>query len=228
MRSANAHLRDKLPFDASTFAVALGSSERVFVRPRDADTVLAAITDEQFRHDEQLPYWAEHWPSADVLVRYVYRNRPAHGSRACELGCGLGVVSSILAAEGVRVVATDISQTACRYTRANCSGAAAAAQVICADWRYPPMHQAFDLVVGADVLYEARWVDPVLTCIHDLLLPGGTALIADPRRGHWQAFQDLAVRTGFAAEIVHTETLNHGRTSVDILRLHKPHGSPDS
>ena len=55
-----------------------------------------------------------------------------------------------------------------------------------ADWRDPPAavtdRPPFDLVIAADVLYEARNVDALLELLPRLVAPGGGAWIADPRR----------------------------------------------
>jgi predicted nicotinamide N-methyase len=73
------------------------------VRPPDAE---ALIDEDAFARDEFLPYWAELWPSARVLAGYV-AELPLAGTRAVELGCGVGLPSLVVALAGADVVATD-------------------------------------------------------------------------------------------------------------------------
>ena len=55
-----------------------------------------------------------------------------------------------------------------------------AARVVCADWRRLPFRKRFDLIVASDVLYEERWIDPILDCIEQF---GGAAWIAGRQVG---------------------------------------------
>ena len=51
--------------------VALSGRDVVIVRPRDGETL---IDDQAFEEDEYIPYWADLWPSAELLAR---KNRSA-------------------------------------------------------------------------------------------------------------------------------------------------------
>ncbi|HEU0114299.1 MAG TPA: hypothetical protein VFQ80_06475, partial [Thermomicrobiales bacterium] len=69
-----------------------GTAERVAIaRPDDIDRLL----DGAARDPEQnLPYWAELWPSGVALAAAIAREPAAvQGKRCLELGCGLGVTA---------------------------------------------------------------------------------------------------------------------------------------
>jgi predicted nicotinamide N-methyase len=219
MRSASASLRDKLPFESTTFAVGLADGERSFLAPANPEAVLNAITDDQFDRDEQLPYWAEHWPSADGMLRFLADN-PVNGPQSvCELGCGLGILSTALAVAGNTVVSVDISPVACQFARANLARNGAPAQVVCADWRAIPLQRSFDVVVAADVLYEERWIDPVIECITAIMAPAGKVIVADPCRRHWGAFKKRARDVGLVTDTTHRYRVNEGRTTIEVVVL---------
>src|SRR5579862_9849176 len=92
--------------------VALGDRSVVIERPRSADEL---ISPKDFEHDERLPYWAELWPSSLALATSL---PPAPG-RLLELGCGLGLVSSVALSSGWDVVATDYYEDALFFTQLN-------------------------------------------------------------------------------------------------------------
>jgi len=68
-----------------------------------------------------MPYWAELWPSAIGLARYIKRNpQLLQGKTVLELGCGLGLTSMAIAAcEPGQLLVTDYEQDALDLTRKN-------------------------------------------------------------------------------------------------------------
>lgn len=157
-------------------------------RPASAE---ALIDEDAFAAgNEYLPYWAELWPSALWLARTVAAE-PLAGARVLELGCGLALPAIAAARAGGRVVATDWAPDAIAAAATNAAAAGVAGAVDCrvADWRDPaPMVDAgpFDLVLAADVLYEARAVAPLLALLDALAAP--RVLLADPSRATAQPF----------------------------------------
>ncbi len=219
MRSANETLHDSLPYPPATFAVELTDGERSFLCPADPEAVLEDISEERFRSDEQLPYWAEHWPAAAVAVRYFDRHSLPPGLTVCEIGCGLGVLSWALARCGATVVSFDIAMAGCAFAAANLARHGMPVRVLCADWRLPPFRTRFDRIVASDVLYEKRWVHPVLSFIDHGLTEGGMAYVIDPCRAHWTSFVTEAASRGFASTCEHRALVNGGKTTVEVLRL---------
>ena len=70
--------------------------------------------------DERLPYWATLWDSALVLSDVLLAdNLIAPGESVLELGCGLGLVSSIACLKRARVTATDYQPDALKFTQLN-------------------------------------------------------------------------------------------------------------
>lgn len=165
--------------------VALRSGELTVERPHD---VAALIDAERFeREDEYLPYWAELWPSGLALAREL-DGRPLRGRRVVELGCGLGLPSLVAARAGARVLATDWSPEALELLERNSARNGVDLRTAVVDWREPGRLLAeapWDLVLGADLLYEERNVEPLLDLLPRL---GGEAWIADPGRSTAERF----------------------------------------
>src|SRR5579864_3303539 len=152
----------------------VGDLELSLLRPRDP----AALLDEEaFADDEFLPYWGELWPAGLALARALPGR--LDGLRVIELGCGLGVPSLVASARGARVTAVDWAADAIAllHTNAAANGLAVDAQV--RDWR--ALDGDFDLALAADVLYEARNVEPLARVV-PLLAP--EALLALAGRPH--------------------------------------------
>ena len=172
------------------------------LRPRDVDSLL---DDEAFADDEFIPYWAELWPSGVALAEHV-ATLDLGGSRVAELGCGLGLPSLAAALGGADALATDWSADAIVLLERNAARNGARLRTLTVAWGDPgPLLSLapFDLVLAADVLYEARNVEPLLSLLDTL---GTTALVADSGRHHTEAFLAGAAATGW--EIV---TLCHKR-----------------
>ena len=79
----------------------------------------------------------------------------------------------------------DWEESAVRLARASAyAGGYSAVTALAADWRSPPPLAAFDLVLAADVLYEARNGPAVARFLAAHLAPAGEAWVVDPGRLH--------------------------------------------
>ncbi len=193
-----------------------------FIRPADPDEVLDAISNEQYEKDHFLPYWAELWPSSQALFNYIFSLQLPARTKVTELGCGLGHISSVLAFRGLNVLSMDISPIACKYAHKNIIQNGGNASVICCDWRFIPIKpQSSDLIIAADILYERRWIEPVLLTIKTILRPKGKVLIADPCRKFWEEFKFQAKKRDFSVSVIHKETVNEEKTIVEILEINR-------
>lgn len=124
------------------------------------------------------------------------RLEPA-GLRVLELGCGLGLPALAAASRGADVLATDWAEDAIELVQRN---AERNGLVICASrvrWNDPePLLGAapWDLILGADLLYEARNAEQLAELLPKL---GGEFLLAEPGRPYAKEFLGR-----FGAELV--------------------------
>jgi predicted nicotinamide N-methyase len=171
--------------------IALPVGEVALARPRSAE---ALLSEEQFEHEEFLPYWAELWSSAVALAHEVAR-RSLRGAPVLELGCGLGLPSIAAALAGGRVLATDWSPEAVRATRDNARRNGIELETAVVSWTAPEAiveRAPWRFVLASDVLYEARNVDQLLELLPRLVDEGGEVLIADPGRAPAERFLERA------------------------------------
>jgi predicted nicotinamide N-methyase len=174
--------------DLTTDTIDLGPFALEILRPPSADEL---IDEERFADDEYMPYWAELWPSGVELARTV-AGRELAGLRVLELGCGLALPSLAAAARGAHVLATDWAEEAIALLRENAARNRLEVEAAYALWSDPASLVArspWDLVLGADLLYEPRNVDALLE-----LLPrvGSEVLLTEPGRPTAERFFERA------------------------------------
>jgi predicted nicotinamide N-methyase len=165
--------------------VELGDDARLrILRPPSAEELIDEVA---FHEEEFLPYWAELWPSGLALARHI-APRVLHGSRVLELGCGLGLPSLTAALRGADVLATDWAEDAIELLRQNAERNGVFLRLARVRWSEPePLLRAapWDLVLGADLLYEARNAEQLARLLPRL---GGEVLLAEPGRPYAKEF----------------------------------------
>jgi predicted nicotinamide N-methyase len=110
------------------------------------------------------------------------------GLRVLELGCGLGLPSLAAAAGGADVLATDWADDAVELLRRNAARNEIVLRAERVRWDEPKrleQEAPWQLVLGADLLYEARNAQQL-----EALLPrlGGEMLLAEPGRPYAKEF----------------------------------------
>jgi predicted nicotinamide N-methyase len=180
------------PVRRTEVSIAAGSFSLDVVADPEAllDALIARTADDPDLLDDRLPYWAELWHSAIALSRVLTRVAlPRPGMRTTELGCGLGLPGIVAGASGAAVCFTDYLPEALQFAQHNWSlNHAHAARFLPMDWRTPDDSAAADLLLAADVAYEARFFPVLYQVFERLLLPGGTLLLAEPGRVYAQPF----------------------------------------
>ena len=174
--------------------------------PEQADRLLDdPIVAQRFAADEYLPYWAQPWPAAVMLADEAQRHLPPGLGPILEIGAGLGIASIALATAGHRVIATDYDEDALAFIRANARlNDVELYDVRFCDWRHPPL-ETFSAIIGSDVLYEARHLEPVAHFLSAGLQAGGQAIISTPVRAAAEAFPALVEEAGLQVDVISTE-----------------------
>jgi len=155
------------------------------------------------RRDDYMPYWAYVWPGAYLLAEAVMREPwpVVHGAEtlvALEIGCGLGLAGMAALAVGLRVEFSDYDQGPLEFVaRGVAANGFDPARCVLRrlDWRNLPDEQ-FPIILGSDVIYEARLVPLVANLLSKLLAPGGLGLIATPYRLSAEGFPAALASAG--------------------------------
>jgi len=179
--------------------------------------------------DAYMPYWADLWPAARMLAKAVlkepwelYQKPPSGKLNVLEVACGLGLAGIVALHRGLRVTFSDIDELAVHFAAANArlngfKDFATAA----VDLRSPPTDVKYDVILGSDLLYEPRLVDPVIAFIQTLLALGGVCFIADPDRESAKPFRWTAESAGLRVESFFARAGEPGgeRTKGTIYRI---------
>lgn len=183
------------------------------------------MEEEALGAERRMPYFGIVWPSAESLVARMINGPDIKGKQVLDLGCGLGMCGFAAAAMGARVTFFDWEPRAIEIIKAT-----AEAQewpdprfgYVVGDWRQPPRLNSFDLILGADLLYEQSSPDAVAQFLAKHLKPGGEAWVTDPGRPQAWPFIGRALDHGL--ELVRRERLAPQRVAPDIalLRLRRP------
>lgn len=186
----------------------------------DPDAVLEELDEETFvRTDERMPYFATLWPSSLAIVPRILCGEDLSGVRVLDLGCGVGATGLAAARKGARVTFFDWDPRAVEIALASAErlGIDSLCDGLAADWRDTTLEGPFDRIYGADVLYEARNLEPVAALVARVLADDGVAELGDPGRGAARPFDGIAKTAGLSLEIV---PLPHPDGSARVIDLH--------
>jgi predicted nicotinamide N-methyase len=184
-----------------------GSETIRLARPAEPDRLLddPAVLDRN-RRDDYMPYWAYVWPGAYLLAEAVARepwlvtDGGSPQRQALEIGCGLGLAGLVALKRGLFVTFTDYERAPLEFVARSAAlngfdPSQYSRRIL--DWRALPGEQ-FEVILGADVIYESRLVPLVANLLAELLAPGGVALVASPYRVAAERFPDAVAEVGLS------------------------------
>ena len=202
-------------FRTVTQTIAIGRLTIPFTRIADPDRVLDEVAAEEDRREKlrgtrtpgdelHLPYWAEFWDSAlgigQHLVERVTKCDTALHLRVLDLGCGMGFAGAVAAQLGARVLLADLEPAALLFARLNTLSHADRVRARRLDWRTGRLDETFDLIVGADILYERQQWDHLEPFWRAHLAPDGAVLLGEPGRQTGELFKPWIADRGWTLE----------------------------
>ncbi len=172
-------------------------------RPASIDALLEGAADDP---EQNLPYWAELWPSGIALAAAILREPEAvRGQPVLELGSGVGITAAVALGAGADLLATDYSPESLLLTRItalrHCGREPRTLRV---NWRQPAAEWldarpcGYPVVLAADVLYERRDIQPLLDLFDRIVAPDGSIWLAEPGRPPASIFLETASRQGWS------------------------------
>ena len=202
-------------------------------RPIDTNQLLDQAVDDP---EQNLPYWAEIWPSGIALASAIVRQpHLIAGRRVIELGCGVGITAAMANAAGARLTAIDYAPESLILTRVTTlrHTGREPESLLQANWRSPSLRQLaeqepFAVALVADALYERRDVVPLIEAIDMLLANDGILWLAEPGREPAREFLSTLNTLGWHTESTHwagpwPDPKDAGVTvRTHLLRRHQP------
>lgn len=209
-------LRERLSalFPLRRIEVVLSAHTINLTTAHDVDALVDGITTDEFRIDERLPYWAELWHSAVALSMMLEDDAASVAGRTVlELGCGLGLSGIVAARLGGKVTLSDFDPVALMAAELNAqqNGVGDRTRTMHLDFRMPPS-ETWEVLLAADVIYERRFIDPLIDCIDACLAPGGRMYLAEPNRSVAEDFFVRLAARGFRDEVRSVTASLHQRS----------------
>jgi predicted nicotinamide N-methyase len=174
-----------------------------------------------------VPYWAELWDSATGLAHWLIERFPPSGPAhsppppaVLDLGCGMGLSGVSAAALGAQVTFADLETLPLIFARLNSLPWKERVEARRVDWRTDAMGRNFDLILGADILYErAEW--EYLDRFWKLhLAPAGTIALGEPGRQTGEAFVDWIAAQGWTLQ-ESSQTAGPDKKKIRVLALRR-------
>jgi predicted nicotinamide N-methyase len=171
---------------------------------------------------DHLPYGLLLWESAVGLSqRLVEEPGLVVGKRVLELGAGTGLPGLVARSLGAHVCQTDqmddVLSVAALNEREN---ALTGIRRFRADWRDWVEQASFDVILGADILYDAATYGSITSILDRSLAPGGRVVLADPGRPQalefLSALENGGARFAMSVRRVEPTCVLGSRDAVDV------------
>jgi predicted nicotinamide N-methyase len=187
--------------------IRIAGREYAFTRVADPNRVLDEICDAEDRIEKvsgrrkdgnhlHLPYWAELWDSALGMGGLLIEQ----GIASCDvldLGCGMGFTGTVAASLGHRVTFADLETPALLFAKLNSLSYCPTARARQLNWQTARLGERFDLILGADILYERQQWDHLEPFWRAHLAPAGRVLLGEPGRKTGDDFPAWITRRGW-------------------------------
>ena len=209
-------------YDVKTTRYSIGTEWIAITMVNDTNRLLDELAIENHLLGSNFPFWAELWPSALALARYIWDNMDFQGERVLELGCGLGLVGIVARKKQAKVLMTDYNDDALMFAKHNAiKNECGDIQFRSMDWQHPNLdNQKFKYILASDVIYEEQNWLPIVNIFDAHLDEHGEIMLSEPNRPNAQGFFEILRRQGFSfIQTPKTVSLNGRVSHVSIYRI---------
>lgn len=221
-------------YETVTEAIRLGEFEFDFTRIADPNRVLDEVAEEEDRREkvtglrhaepQHLPYWAELWDSARGLGQHLTGRSSERAAGAAlsvlDLGCGMGLSGMIAASLGARVLFADLETPPLLFARLNSLPWASRVRTRQLNWQTDRLDERFDLILGADILYERKQWEFLDDFWRRCLWPSGRVLLGEPGRQTGDRFPEWIAGRGWHLAL-HREPVETRSSPIRVFELRR-------
>jgi predicted nicotinamide N-methyase len=221
-------------FETISEEIPVGPLRLHFARVADPNKVLDQVAAEEDRREKlsgqrrdgnelHLPYWAELWDSAIGMAQFLVSARSSilnlRSSSVLDLGCGMGFTGMVAAALGARrIVLADLERDALLFARLNTLPYSRRVSTRQLNWQTDRVDARFELILGADVLYDRKQWDFLEPFWRNHLADGGAVLLGEPGRKSGDLFVDWVAERGWRLDRFDEPVVNRS-TPIRLFHL---------
>jgi len=218
-------------YDILTERLRAGWLEVVFTRIADPSRVFDEVARDEDSKDRlagrrrpgdelHIPYWAELWESSlgvgQLLAgedgRRLLAGRGGGRTSVLDLGCGMGFAGCVAAALGAQVLFADLEPPALLFAALNSLPWRDQVRTRRLNWRTDTLDERFNLILGADILYERQQWEYLEPFWRRHLLPGGKILLGEPGRQTGAGFLEWIAPRGWRIEPLTAHLADRNKT----------------
>jgi ETFB lysine methyltransferase len=166
------------------------------------------------------PLFGVLWTAGIVLAELMV-TQDIQGRRILEVGCGLGLASLLLNQRSADITATDQHPEAATFLASNVAlNEAEPIPFVRVSWADAEVELGlFDLIIGADLLYDREQAEPLSRFIEQHANPACEVVLVDAGRGQAGRFSRCMSALGYAYEATRADDVA-GR---DVRRIQVHH-----
>ena len=160
------------------------------------------------------------WPPSLFMIEYLFNIGFKENSKVLELGSGIGLLALVLEHLGCTVTATDHHPLVLERLNYNIRTNQSSVEVMNLDWRNDVKLKDYDLIIGADIVFDPDLIEPLVKLLRGLLRkPMSYCLMAVTQRNHqtFTTFLDLVVQFCQITRLESTQDWFYYRESSPIL-----------
>ena len=212
-------VKAKIRDEGKKLFVESGGRSCTLVRPGDLESIWEELSDETA--EEHIPYWTELWPASLALAEWLEECADELENRSLlDMGCGLGFLSLLAKGRGARVLGMDLEADALFYASQNAALNGQKPSFIRMDWGQPSVRVgAFERIIASDILYEARFREPLAAFLAHSLAKDGIAWIADPCRSFFAGFVEVLAKRSLGARVAAEKIVGAELTASIPIRV---------
>ena len=216
-----------------TEAIEICGRNYSFTRIADPNGVLDQVAAEEDRIEKvsgrrlngdylHLPYWAELWDSAlgmgQLLVERFVTMSPC---RILDLGCGMGFPGMVAASLGCPVLFADLEPPALLFAKLNSLAYQSPTRTRQLNWQTAQLEEQFDLILGADILYERKQWDFLEPFWRKHIALDGSVILGEPGRKTGDNFPAWIQPRGWKL-MMHEQTVATRSRPIRLFELRLP------
>lgn len=217
-------------FPTHSTRIAIGDLSLDFVSIADPHDQIDLLMGQQVDEDYQWePFWAQAWPSAQSLTQWMVSHRENgqsdaasfwSGRKVLDLGCGVGLCGCVAAALGARVTFADYAAPSLYFAALNAWPWKHRVQTQIVDWHRDQLPEKFDLILGADIVYEQRNWESLDRFLNLHMHQDSQAWLTEPGRDTGTAIQDFLLDRRWRVQSQEIGRTDHHR-AIRLLQVTK-------